>query len=145
VSVRIVGKPLRVLIVDDSSDDAALVLRQLTKEGYAPDWERVEQAAPMRAALAKRPWDIVVSDWNMPQFSALGALKVLQEAAPDIPLIIVSGTIGEERAIDALRAGARDFVAKDRLTRLATAIERELADSRRRADHRELQGAFRLS
>src|SRR5690348_10514930 len=124
---------MRVLIVDDSADDAALVLRQLKKEGYDAEWERVDDTASMGRALEEKTWDIVVSDWNMPTFSALGALRLLQEVGKDIPLIIVSGTIGEERAIDALRAGARDFVAKDRLARLGTAIERELVESRGRA------------
>jgi len=125
---------VRVLLVEDSEDDAALVMRELRRHGYAASFERVEDATAMRAALTKGSWDVVISDWKMPNFSAAGALQVLQETALDIPFIIVSGSIGEDTAVEAMRAGAQDFVLKDRLTRLMPAIERELREAKGRGN-----------
>jgi signal transduction histidine kinase len=126
-------RPLRVLIVEDSEDDALLLVRELGSRGYEPIVERVETADDMRAALKRRSWDIVVSDYSMPSFSGPAALSVLKETRLDIPFIIVSGTIGEETAVDAMRAGAQDFMIKGKLARLLPAIERGIreAESRR--------------
>jgi two-component system cell cycle sensor histidine kinase/response regulator CckA len=125
-----VPKSLHVLLVEDSLDDALLVQREIERTGWAVTSERVEEAETMRAALAREHrWDIILSDWGMPRFNALDALYVLKETGLDIPFIIVSGSIGEEAAVSALRAGARDFVPKDRLSRLAPAIQRELRES----------------
>ena len=127
------GRPLRVLIVEDSEDDALLLVRELGSRGYEPIVERVETADDMRAALNRRSWDIVVSDYSMPSFSGPAALSVLKESHLDIPFIIVSGTIGEETAVEAMRAGAHDFMIKGKLARLLPAIERSIreAESRR--------------
>ena len=127
------GRPLRVLIVEDSEDDALLLARELGSRGYEPIVERVETADDMRAALNRRSWDIVVSDYSMPSFSGPAALSVLKESHLDIPFIIVSGTIGEETAVEAMRAGAHDFMIKGKLARLLPAIERGIreAESRR--------------
>jgi signal transduction histidine kinase len=121
---------LRVLVVEDSPDDAELTVRQLRRTGYRIEFERVEDADGMRIALESKSWDVVLSDSSMPVFSARAALAVLKETGLDIPFIIVSGTIGEEAAVDAMRAGAHDFVLKDRIARLAPAIERELRDKK---------------
>jgi hypothetical protein len=120
--------PLRVLLVEDSEDDALLLLHELRQRGYAPQFERVETAPSMRSALENGAWDVVISDWAMPNFSAPAALDVLKEEGLDIPFIIVSGSIGEETAVDAMRAGAHDFVLKDKLARLAPALARELRE-----------------
>ncbi len=134
--------PLRVLLAEDSPTDAKLVLRALRDTGRAVESERVEDAAAMRAALARAPWDLVLSDWSMPEFSALGALAVLKESGLDLPFIIVSGTIGEELAVEAMRAGAHDYVLKDRLARLAPAVERELRECALRAERAREQARF---
>ena len=125
---------VRVLLVEDSEDDATLVMRELRGHGVVCTFERVEDAASMHAALAQGSWDLVISDWNMPKFSAAGALKVLQETTLDIPFIIVSGSIGEDTAVEAMRAGAHDFVLKDKLTRLMPAVERGLREAKGRSE-----------
>lgn len=124
---------LRVLIVEDTPHDADLLVWELRRTESTVDFERVEDADAMREALAGRRWDIVLSDWSLPKFSALAALEVLKESGLDVPFIIVSGTIGEESAVEALRAGARDFILKDKLARLRPAIQRELRDKEVRA------------
>jgi PAS domain S-box-containing protein len=138
--------PLRVLIVEDSVDDALLLLRELRNGGYEPQHERVDTAEAMRAALEKQDWDVVVSDHAMPSFSAPAALRLLQDGGwPDIPFIIVSGHIGEDAAVKVMKAGAHDFVSKDGLARLAPAIERELRDAEERRERRRAQEALRLA
>src|ERR671924_2126356 len=119
---------LRILIVDDSEDDALLLLRGLRREGFETDFERVETAQAMAAALAAQTWDIVISDYSMPDFSGLAALSVLKQTGPDLPFILVSRTVGEDLAVEAMKAGAHDYVMKGNLQRLTTAIERELRD-----------------
>ncbi len=129
---------LRVLVVEDSEDDAALVLRELRRAGWRVEAERVETAEAMAAALAARPWDLVLSDYALPRFSAPAALALLRATGLDIPFIIVSGAVGEEAAVAAMRAGAHDYVMKDHLGRLAPAIQRELREAQgRRALARE--------
>ncbi len=133
-------KPLRVLIVEDSDDDEALVLRELRRSGFEVTHQRVQTAAAMREALADS-WELVLSDFSMPEFDGYRALDVLAESGLDIPLIIVSGTIGEETAVGALQAGARDFVLKHRLARLVPAIERALRELEGRRAHRRAEEA----
>jgi two-component system cell cycle sensor histidine kinase/response regulator CckA len=128
---------LRVLMVEDSPTDAKLVLQALRTPGREVKFERVEDAASMQAALEGRSWDLVISDWSMPKFSAMGALDILKKTGQDLPFIIVSGTVGEESAVDAMHAGAHDYVLKDKLGRLLPAVERELRECRERAAHRE--------
>jgi two-component system, cell cycle sensor histidine kinase and response regulator CckA len=140
-----VSRAIRALIVEDSPSDAKLVVRALLDAGLHVDFTRVEEAEAMREALAKGAWDVVLSDWSMPRFSALRALATLRDSGLDIPFVVVSGTIGEETAVEAMRAGAHDFVLKDSLTRLAPAIERELAEHEVRAARRRAEDALRRS
>jgi two-component system cell cycle sensor histidine kinase/response regulator CckA len=140
-----VTEALRVLLVEDSPTDAKLVVQVLGTIGRPVEHERVQDALSMRAALERRTWDVVLSDWSMPGFSALAALDIAKQVAPDLPFIIVSGTIGEERAADAMRAGAHDYVLKDRLARLVPAVERELRESKERAARRRAEEALRVS
>jgi PAS domain S-box-containing protein len=136
---------LNVLIVDDSATDAKLVARELLRTGKSIDFERVETAVTMRAALERRSWDVVISDSSMPKFSARGALALLKEMQVDCPFIIVSGTIGEDVAVDAMRAGAHDYVLKDKLARLAPAVEREIRESQNREGRRQSSSALAAS
>jgi len=133
---------LRILIVEDSEDDAEMVLHWLRREGIEVVWTRVRTEPEMREALARQPWDIVLSDYSMPSFSANAARAVLHEAGLDIPFIIVAGTIGEETAVDALKAGASDFVTKGHLSRLVPAIEREMRDADERRKLRAAEAAL---
>jgi PAS domain S-box-containing protein len=131
------AKPLGTLIVEDSEDDARLVVRELENAGFDVKWTRVETAPAMRAALGQEPWDLIIADFTMPQISAPAALKLLQEVGIDLPFIIVSGSVGEDIAVDAMKAGAHDYLVKGNLKRLAPAVQRELAEaSNRRARHR---------
>ena len=123
---------LRVLHIEDMETDAALVLRELQRSYKSVHSERVENAADMRAALETGTWDVILSDWSLPNFSGLGALELMKHMGIELPFIIVSGTIGEESAVDAMRAGASDYVLKDKLSRLSPAIEREIRESNER-------------
>ena len=133
------GTPIRVLQVEDREDDALLVLRDLKRGGYAVTSERVEDAAALERSLAKGSWDIVITDWAMPHFSALEAIALVRDRAPNVPILVVSGTIGEETAVAALQAGASDFVVKDRLARLLPAVERNLREAQTREAHRHAE------
>ena len=127
---------LHVLIIEDSEDDALILAGCFKRAGYHLDYERVENAAATRAALLARSWDAVLSDHSMPSFSADSALKLMQELQLDLPFIIVSGVIDEETAIAAMRAGAHDYLSKDRIDRLIPAIEREMREAKNRAERR---------
>ncbi len=129
--------PLRVLIVEDSEDDALLLLRQLRKGGFTPTHRRVQTASDMKAALEQEPWDIIISDYNMPGFDGLAALALLREHNPDTPYIAISGAIGEESAVELLKSGAGDFIKKGNWARLDPAIRRELRDARVRSERRK--------
>jgi len=130
-----VKHPLHVLLVEDCEDDGVLLARALGRAGWAPTCERVETEAGLRAALAARTFDVVVSDWVLPHFSGMAALGVARELGLDTPFIVWSGKIDEEMAVSAMRAGAHDFVTKGNLARLGPAVERELREgaARRRA------------
>ena len=128
--------PLRALLIEDVESDAALVVRQLTKSGYEVDWERVECAGQMRAALEKRDWDVIIADYQLPAFNAPAALAILRQAGLDLPFLVVSGHIGEEAAVELMRAGAQDYVMKANLARLGPAMERELREARMRRENR---------
>jgi len=132
--VKRVQKPLRVLIIEDSEDDTVLLLRQIRKGGYDPVATRVETLLELRNALSDNIWDVIISDHNLPEFNSITALGVVREHASDVPVLIVSGCIGEEMAVSTMKAGASDYIMKDNLTRLVPAIGRELreADSRRK-------------
>ena len=133
-------RTIRVLIVEDSEDDALLLVDFLRGGGLAPEWRRVQSRAELAAAL-EAYWDLVLCDYTMPGFDGLHALQVVQERDPDLPLIFVSGTIGEANAVEAMRRGARDYVLKDNLTRLLPALHRELDEARERREQRRLRAA----
>jgi PAS domain S-box-containing protein len=140
------GVDLKVLIVEDSEDDALLLARRLRKGGYDPTWERVDTPEDMGAALDGRSWDLVISDHSMPAFSSSAALGLLRSKGfVDLPFIIVSGNIGEDAAVAAMKAGAHDYLMKDNLARLNTAIERELRDAEVRRERRRAEVALRAS
>lgn len=140
------GKPLRVLMVEDSEDDALLLHMELRRSGYEPDFKRVETGESMRKELEQREWDIVISDYVMPMFSGLKALTVLKESGLDVPFIVVSGNIGEDIAVEAMKAGAHDYILKGHLARLVPAIERELREAEtRRARKRSEEERIRLA
>jgi PAS domain S-box-containing protein len=136
---------LRVLIVEDSEDDALLVLRALKKGGYDPLSERVETAAAMKKALQEKQWDIILCDYKMPKFSGAQAIALLKETNIDIPLIIVSGTIGEETAIECMRSGTHDYIMKNNLSRLCPAIARELEETKVRKKQQQADEALKKS
>ncbi len=134
---------LRVLIVEDSEDDAELLLRELRRGGYDPVCTRVESSAAMKAALEEAEWDLVVSDHSVLQFDSHSALEVLRASEKDVPFIIVSGTIGEDQAVEAMRGGASDYFVKGKLARLLPAVGREIADARERGARRATERALR--
>jgi two-component system cell cycle sensor histidine kinase/response regulator CckA len=140
-----VGGTWRVLLVDDSVSDAKLVAHHLRATGRRIELERIEDAAGMRAALTTRTWDLVICDWSMPTFNAPDALLIMKELGLDIPFIIVSGTVGEAAAVEAMRAGAHDYVLKDNMARLAPAIEREVRECKVRDDRRQVESALKIS
>ena len=137
--------PLRALIVDDSADDAELLLRELRRVGYAVESIRVDNAEDTLAAITNREWDVVLSDFGMPGFDGLHALAIVQASGLDLPFIIISGTIGEETAVEALKAGAHDFLVKGKLARLQPAIDRELREAQTRRSHRRSETSLRES
>lgn len=137
--------PLHVLMIEDSEDDALLILRELRRCGYAPAFERVDTAATMKAALQTQTWDIVLADYSMPDFGVPAALALLKESGIDLPFIIISGSIGEEIAVAMMKAGAHDYLMKDNLTRLAPAIERELIEAGERRKRRLAEAMLRES
>jgi diguanylate cyclase (GGDEF)-like protein/PAS domain S-box-containing protein len=138
-------EPLRVLLVEDSEDDAALTLRQLKKGGYEPSFKRVDTPETMRAALEVREWDIILSDYNMPEFSGPAALALLRSTDIDLPFIVISGAMGEESAVALMKAGAHDYIMKDNLARLIPAIERELREAEVRRARRRAEADLHLS
>jgi signal transduction histidine kinase/DNA-binding NarL/FixJ family response regulator len=131
--------PINVLIVDDSPSDTQLVLHELKRSGFAPTFERVDSQAATAAALDRGGWHVVIADYHLPGWSGLSALKMVREREMTTPFIVVSGTIGEETAVEAMRAGAHDYVLKDNLARLGPAVTREMADAQvRRERHQAL-------
>jgi len=130
---------LKILVVEDSEDDALLVLHQIKKGGYDINSARVDTPEKMKAALKEKTWDIILSDYQMPHFSGLDALALYKESGIDIPFIVISRTIGEEVAVDTMKAGAHDYIMKNNLQRLLPAIERELRESKYRAERKLLE------
>jgi len=137
-----VSTVLRVLIAEDSEDDALLLVRELRRGGYDPVYERVDTGAAMQAALARQSWDLVIGDHSMPHFSGAAALKLVREHSLDLPFICLSGTITEEMAVAAMKAGANDWVTKGQLKRLLPAIERELREAKGRAALRATEVSY---
>ena len=136
---------IRLLIVDDSADDAELLSRELRKGGFEFTFELVEDAAGLSAALAATDWDIIISDHVMPQFNSFAALKLVREKSRDTPFIVISGTVGEEVAVEVMKSGANDYMLKDNLIRLVPAVRRELEEAASRKQRRQAELALRKS
>ncbi len=139
------GIPLRVLIAEDSENDAMLILRRLRQGGYEPLYERVDTPEAMKAALATASWDIVIADYSMPRFNGLAALKVLKETGQDLPFLIVSGSIGEELAVAAMKSGVHDYIMKNNMARFLPAVERELREAKNRRARRQAEEQLKAS
>jgi two-component system, NtrC family, response regulator AtoC len=136
---------LRVLVVEDSEDDALLTVNELELAGFEVQFKRVETADAMRSALSSDGWDLVLADYRMPHFSGKQALELVRDHGRDIPFILVSGKIGEETAVEAMKAGAHDYVMKDNLARLVPAVQRELREAEIRRERRRASEALRQS
>jgi signal transduction histidine kinase len=134
-----VSRSLHVLLVEDAEDDALLIARVLLGAGWEPDLLRVDSAEAFRAALARSKWDVVIADYSVPGFDAPRALELLQQSGLDLPFLIVSGTVGEEAAVAAMKAGAHDYLHKSRLGRLGPAVARELREVAHRLARREAE------
>lgn len=131
---------IRTLIIEDNEDDALLLLQYLKKSGFNPEWQRVDNRPDLLTAL-QQDWDIVFSDYNMPQFNGVEALEILRQHDLDVPFIFLSATIGEEIAVEAMRNGAQDYVMKGSMKRLKPAVERELNDAQQRRKRRQAEQA----
>ena len=135
--------PLKLLIVEDWPQDAELLLAELTRAGYDPVWQRVETEPDFLAALNHRP-DIILSDYSLPQFNGLRALKLLHQSGLIIPFNLVSGSVGEDVAVEAMRQGAADYLLKDRIGRLGSAVERALEQQRLRLERQQTETSLKL-
>ncbi|MCX6234612.1 MAG: PAS domain S-box protein [Bacteroidetes bacterium] len=138
-------KKLSVLIIEDNENDALLNVHHLTKAGYDVIFERVETAGEMQKYLHKQTWDVILADYKMPQFSVPAALQLLQKTGLDIPFIVVSGDIGEDIAVQMMKEGAHDYLLKNNLTRLASAVEREMKDAVIRHERKQIEQALKDS
>jgi PAS domain S-box-containing protein len=138
------GRVMQLLIVEDSADDAKLFLAELERKGHAPAHQRVESKADFLAALQQRPWDAVISDYVLPQFSGPEALHLLRQQGGDTPFIMVSGIYGEEEAVTMMKAGANDYIMKGNLSRLVPALERELEAAQDRHRRKRAEGAMQF-
>ena len=136
---------LRVLFVEDLEDDVLLIVRELRRAGYDVSFRKVDTPEEMRNALSNEEWDIILSDYVMPHFTTAEALNILKETGLDIPFIIVSGAIGEQAAVELMKAGAHDFVMKDSLAKLGPVVQRELRDADTRRERRQAQERLKES
>lgn len=139
------NKNIRMLIVDDSEDDALLVVRELKRGGYKPQFERVATREAMSSALDRQHWDIVITDYTLPLFSGNEALNLIKDKKKDIPFLIVSGKIGEETAVELMKSGACDYIMKDNLSRLVPVIERDLKEADSQREHKKAKEALQKS
>jgi PAS domain S-box-containing protein len=139
------SRDLRLLMVEDSEADASLLVRELKRGGYRVSFERVQTAPALRAALKNGAWDLIVSDCGMPAFNALTALSIARAEGSDIPFIVLSGTLDEDDAVEVLRAGANDFLTKQRMTRLLPAVERELREKALRDESKQSQQRIKVT
>ncbi|HTB83057.1 MAG TPA: PAS domain S-box protein [Candidatus Sulfotelmatobacter sp.] len=137
------SKPLSVLILEDRAKDAEMIIRELRRAGFDPQWKRVQTEPDFLAELEKAP-DIILSDYSMPQFDGLQAAKLLQARGLDIPFILISGTVGEETAVTAMKSGVTDYLLKDRLARLGEAVEHALHGAKKRDEHKKAEQQIRL-
>lgn len=138
-------KPIRVLIVDDSEDDGLLLLRNLKNGGFNPSYEQMDTAEAMSKALDNQTWDVILCDNSMPNFDASSALELYKDKGLDLPFIIVSGTIADETAVAAMKAGAHDYIMKGNLARLSSAVDRELREAKNRQERRITEIQLRKS
>jgi signal transduction histidine kinase len=136
MEATVMSAHLRVLLIEDSEDDAWLLARRLQKDGYDLESRRVETPEGISAALAEHAWDVIIADYSLPLLTAIEALEIVKRSGMDVPFLIVSGTIGEETAVAAMRAGAHDYIMKDNLARLTPAVEREIREARIRYETR---------
>jgi signal transduction histidine kinase len=136
--------PLRALVLEDTEDDVVILARFLRRGGYELDFEQVETADAFEKALDSQTWDVVFADHVVPGYSGLTALKAVQDRELDVPFIIVSGKIGEDTAVEAMKAGAHDYVMKSSLARLAPAVDRELREWTRRQERKEAKKQLAL-
>jgi PAS domain S-box-containing protein len=136
------SKPLRLLIVEDSDDDAELTIRELKRAGYDVTFERVQTAGAMLTALKEHTWDLVIADYSMPQFTGMAALELLKSTGLDIPFFILSGSIGEDLAVDVMKLGASDYLMKGNVKRLIPSVERELREAEVRRQRRRAEEAL---
>ena len=139
------GKAIRLLIVEDVEDDALLLVREIRTGGFEPVFKRVDSGKDLAETLKTETWDIVISDYGLPGFNGIDALKIAKKHDPDIPFILISGAIGEEVAVRAMKEGAGDYLMKDNLKRLVPAIERELQDAGTRKARNEAVEALEES
>ena len=130
-------KPLRVLVIEDMEDHALLIVRELAKGGFAPGFTRVETLAELETALVEHSWDAIISDFRLPGFNALDALRCVRAHGEDVPFILVSGVIGEEMAAEVMKAGAHGYIMKGNYARLAPTLERELREAAVRRERRD--------
>ena len=137
-------RPISILLAEDSEDDALLLIRFLNDNGYAPEYVRCHSSADCIKALARQNYDLIIADYSMPQFTALNLIDIVKQRGLDTPIIVVSGTIGEETAVATMRAGAADYIMKDSMRRLIPAIERELGESRMRQAHKRARKVNQL-
>mgnify|MGYP001477478781 CR=1 FL=1 len=134
---------LRVLTIDDSEDDVSLIIRELKKGGYNPHYERVDTASAMKKTLQENTWDIILCDYTMPHLDGPSAITLLKKTNIDIPIIIVSGNIGEETAIECMHRGAQDYIMKSNLSRLCPAISREIEEAKNRKNKKQVEEKLR--
>jgi signal transduction histidine kinase len=139
------SSPLRLLLIEDSEDDAALLLRELRRSGFDVTHTRVETSAALARALEQGPWEVIIADYALPGFDGMAAFAQVQQRGLDVPFLIVSGQIGEDTAVAAMKAGVHDFLLKDKLSRLGPAVARELREARLRAERRSMQEQLLLS
>lgn len=138
------SKPLRVLVLEDSALDAEVGIRELRRAGFAPEWKRVETKAAFLAELDTLP-DLILSDYSLPRYDGFRAVQLLRERGLDIPFILISGTLGEDAAVEAMKLGATDYLLKDRIARLGSAVERALEEKRLRDERRQAEEEKLLS
>ena len=136
------SEPLRVLVIEDSALDAKVLVGLLSAGGYEVASDRVETAAEFSGALDAAEWDVVLADYNLPEVNGQGALELVQQSGRDIPFIMISGGIGEDLAVQIMKAGAHDYLMKGNLARLVPAVEREVREARERTRHREAEAAL---
>src|SRR5438105_11631884 len=144
VEANRMDRPLQVLIVEDSENDAALLEIELERAGYSPVCQRVETPQTMEQALQTNKWDLIIADYVMPRFDGLAALAMVKEKGLDLPFIIVSGHISDNTAVAAMKAGAHDYVMKDNLARLGPAVERELREAAVRREQRRSEERLKV-